>query len=155
MTKPKGTASDTSRRGADEGQTVSTPRKILESDPGGPLSLGVPLPSSGQTHFPPEGLQDRGEAVWKAVTDAFELQAHEGELLVEIARTVDLLDALQALVTAQGETLPWGEGIRANPALVELRQHRVVLARMVGALGIPADEDLWGTGPRYRKGRAS
>lgn len=106
---------------------------------------------------PPEGLQERGEAVWRAVMTAFELQAHETALLVEICRTVDLLDRLQALVLDQGEVLPWGDGVRANPALVELRQHRLVLSRMITSLGIPADEDQWKPGyqPRYRGGRAS
>jgi hypothetical protein len=62
--------------------------------------------------------------------------------LKEASRTVDLLDDLQAAIDRDGPVLPWGDGgVRAHPAAVEARQHRIVLTRMLASLGIPADPE--------------
>jgi hypothetical protein len=47
---------------------------------------------------------------------------------------------LQAEIEELGPVSPWGAGVRANPAAVEARQHRIVLARLLAALKVPADE---------------
>jgi hypothetical protein len=80
----------------------------------------------------------------------FELAEHETSLLLQAARTVDLLHALQALIDRDGPVVPPGEGTRANPAVVEARAHRIVLARLVASLGIPASEDEGRVAPRGR-----
>jgi hypothetical protein len=89
----------------------------------------------------PEGLRAGGEAFWTAIVDQFELHPHELVLLREAARTIDLLDALQAAIDQDGVLQPWGEGVRQHPAVPAVRDHRVALARLLASLGIPADPD--------------
>jgi len=89
---------------------------------------------------PPAGLKAAGRALWRAVLADYELAEHERRLLVEACRTVDLCADLQALVDAQGPVLGTAEHPKAHPAAVELRQHRIVLARLIAALRIPLDD---------------
>lgn len=100
---------------------------------------------------PPPGLAVAGTDLWHAVTGAFELSAHELLLLKEAARTADLLDALEALVAQEGPVTESPQGQRANPAAVEARQQRIVLARLVAALRIPEAEDQAGAGRPQRR----
>jgi hypothetical protein len=90
---------------------------------------------------PPEGLQVGGRSFWEAILEKFELVEHELVILKEACRTIDLLDSLQAIIDRDGPVLPWGDGSRAHPAGVELRQHRIALARLLASLGIPADDE--------------
>ncbi len=66
----------------------------------------------------------------------FELDEHELALLREAVRTASQLDALDAEVRAAGVLL---DG-KAHPALVEARQQRIVLARLVASLRLPEDD---------------
>jgi hypothetical protein len=79
-------------------------------------------------------------AFWDAISTTFELADHELILLREAARTIDLLDVLQVAIDHDGPLQRWGEGSRAHPAGPELRQHRIALARLLAAMGIPADD---------------
>lgn len=88
----------------------------------------------------PAGLKASGRALWKAVLSDYVLDQHELTVLREAARTADTCDALQALVDDEGLTAPSSQGVRAHPALVELRQQRVTFARLLTALRIPAGE---------------
>ena len=81
-----------------------------------------------------------GRRLWSATLESFELAEHEQVILHEACRTVDLLNALQALIDKGGPLLPWGDGSRAHPAAVEARQHRIALARLIASLGIPVDD---------------
>jgi hypothetical protein len=47
---------------------------------------------------PPRELKQSGRALWAAVTTEYELEEHERGLLLEMARSVDQLDALAAIV---------------------------------------------------------
>ena len=89
----------------------------------------------------PDDLGERGRRLWDRVTAEFAPSPLERETLVEACRTVDLLEALQRDVSEHGVTLPWGNGVRTNPAAAELRLQRVVLGRLVRALGVPEEED--------------
>lgn len=89
---------------------------------------------------PPAGLRTSGRSLWCAVLDDFELDEHETLLLREACRTADSLDALQAVLDAEGPMAQSSQGIRAHPALAELRQQRVVFARLLTALRIPQGE---------------
>jgi hypothetical protein len=100
------------------------------------------------------------KSFWPATITKFELDDHDFVILREVCRTIDLLDSLQVLIERDGAVLKWGDGVRANPAVSELRQHRLVLARLVTSLGIPPDPDhdrpaLRGGGARgvYRPAR--
>ncbi len=65
------------------------------------------------------------------------MSAHKAGLLLQACRTVDVLDALQARLDADGTMVESPQGLRAHPALPELRQQRIALARLVVALGLP------------------
>ncbi len=45
-----------------------------------------------------KSLAETGSKLWRAVTDDYELDAHEALLLLEACRTVDLLRRLSELV---------------------------------------------------------
>jgi len=89
----------------------------------------------------PSGLKAGGKKLWKAVTEDFELGEHELSVLLEACRTVDALDALEKIVRSEGVTHSSPQGVRAHPALVEARQQRVTLAKLVASLRIPLDDD--------------
>lgn len=89
----------------------------------------------------PTGLKSGGKSLWKATTAAFELSEHELLVLREACRTVDSLDALQAALDRDGAMSTSSQGDRVHPALVELRQQRIALARLFTALQIPLDDD--------------
>ncbi len=88
---------------------------------------------------PPAGLRAPGRALWRAIVTDYVLSRHELVLLLQACRTVDLLDALEAEVRSEGAIVESPQGRRANPAAVEARQQRIVLARLLTALRIPAD----------------
>jgi hypothetical protein len=70
----------------------------------------------------------------------FELDAHEVALLREVAATADLIDGLAEVVEGKGLTSDSPQGVRVHPAVVELRQQRVTLARLLAALNVPSCE---------------
>ena len=76
----------------------------------------------------PSGLGRRGKATWTALTGAHEFDAHEGELLAEVCRVLDVLDALDAVVQREGLTV---EGGKVQPAAVQARQQRRTPARLM------------------------
>ena len=87
----------------------------------------------------PVGLKRRGAALWRSTTTEFDLDPHELTTLREVCRTVDAIDSLQAVVDRDGVMNESAQGARAHPALVELRQQRLALTKLVAALAIPAD----------------
>lgn len=85
----------------------------------------------------PTGLRAAGRALWRAVTDEYDLAAHEVLLLREACRTADVLDELARVVADEGAMDTDG---RAHPAAVEGRQQRLVLARLLASLRVPDPE---------------
>jgi hypothetical protein len=79
-----------------------------------------------------------GRRLWRAVLTDFELAEHEMSLLRQAARAADLCEQLQKIVDEQGPlaTNRLGDE-KPHPALVELRQQRLVLARLIVALRVP------------------
>lgn len=92
---------------------------------------------SDKTPKPPPGLRTSGRALWRAVLNDYDLDEHETVLLREACRTADSLDALQAVLDAEGVMSESTQGVRTHPALTELRQQRVTFARLLTALRIP------------------
>jgi hypothetical protein len=92
----------------------------------------------------PAGLTGTGRSLWMATAANFELEAHELALLREACLTADSIDSLQAAVDRDGVLNTSPQGLRAHPALVELRQQRSCFARLVRQLAIPADEPATG-----------
>ena len=82
----------------------------------------------------PSGLGVSGKKLWDEVLEPWELDQHELLLLTEACRTVDQLDLLDAAVKEHGIMLPDG---RMHPALVEARQQRITLTRLIASLRLP------------------
>lgn len=89
----------------------------------------------------PAGLQAPGERLWSSVLDVYELDEHESTLLLEACRTVDALEELDASVREDGPLVSSPQGTKANPALVEARQQRIALARLLAALRLPSGDE--------------
>lgn len=90
---------------------------------------------------PPAGLRTTGRRLWTSVQSDFELSEPETAVLREACRTADSIDSLQAVIDADGPMAESSQGIRVHPALVELRQQRIALARLFTAMSIPVGED--------------
>lgn len=106
------------------------------------------------TPAPPRGATAPGRMLWVGILDAYELEDHELALLVEIVRTMALLDRLDEVVRADGPITYTKDGApRAHPAAVEARQQRLALARLQGALRLPSGEEADGNRrPQRRTG---
>lgn len=92
-------------------------------------------------HKTPPNLAQNGRKLWKSVTNDYELGEHELTILLEAARTADALETLESIVREEGVTVTTPQGVKAHPALVEARQQRLTLTKLVSALRIPLDEE--------------
>ena len=86
---------------------------------------------------PPPGTRAGGRRVWDDVLGKWECDAHERAVLASVVRTIDLIDALDATIRADGHMDSSG---RVHPAVVEVRQQRLVLARLTASLRLPEDD---------------
>ncbi len=86
---------------------------------------------------PPKGTRAAGRRLWRAVLNDYDLAEHELTLLRQAVHVADLCKDLQQRVDDEGPLL----GDRAHPALVELRQQRILLARLIVALRVPLGEE--------------
>lgn len=90
----------------------------------------------------PAGLGAAGKALWRRLTGTFDFESGELVILETAARQADALAALEAVVAESGLMVAGSAGQpRLNPAVAECRQGRIALARMLGMLGMPDDED--------------
>jgi hypothetical protein len=82
-------------------------------------------------------LGTAGRRLWRTTTAAYDLAEHERAVLLAACRTVDTLERLEAAVAAV-DLADWR---RARGLLVEVRQQRITLARLIAALRVPDAED--------------
>jgi len=102
---------------------------------------GLRIPSA------PRGAKTAGRRLWAAVLAEFDLAEHELVLLRQAVAVADVCELLASIVAADG---PLRDG-KAHPALVELRQQRILLARLIVALRVPlGDEDNEAGRSQYR-----
>jgi hypothetical protein len=95
--------------------------------------------TNGTVMDEPEGLKAHGGRLWRSIVVEFDLDQHELILLEQCCRSADLVAALAAEVDRFG---PLTDAGKVRPATVELRQQRIVLARLLAALRVPlADHD--------------
>ena len=87
----------------------------------------------GNPPTPPKGTRTGGRRLWHDVLAKYQLEQHELALLREAVRTVDDLDALAAVLASEG-VVTHGQQ-RVHPALVEARQLRIALARLIEPCG--------------------
>lgn len=97
--------------------------------------------TSSSAPRPPSGLKKTGRELWTAVLTDYELTEPETAVLREACRTADSIDNLQTVVDQDGPMSESSQGVRVHPALVELRQQRIALARLFTALHIPLGDD--------------
>src|SRR5687768_13191439 len=84
----------------------------------------------------PTGAGAAGRRLWRSILAEFEVAEHEMALLRQAVHVAGLCDSLQVTVDREGVLL----GGRAHPAAVELRQQRILLARLIVALRVPLGE---------------
>lgn len=95
---------------------------------------------SGQSA--PRSLGPRGRRLWRRITADFELQASELELLGDAARTADLVDRLTEHLSREELIVDGSRGQSVvNPVAAELRLQRELLARLLGRLALPEEDD--------------
>ena len=96
---------------------------------------------SGSVPDVPAGIGKRGRAFWIDVQSDLEFDARETDLLVEVCRTLDTIDALAAAVERDGVMLIGSQGQQVlNGAVAELRQQQAAYARLVTQLNIDGAE---------------
>ncbi len=100
----------------------------------------------------PPGTQTNGRKLWRDCLTSFDFEEHELALLREAVRSVDLLDDLAVIVGRDGPIVDGANGPKAHPALVEGRQLRIVLGRLLAALRLPDGEEA-GAGTQGRRQR--
>jgi hypothetical protein len=90
----------------------------------------------------PRGLGPAGRKLWHSVIDVFELDEYESSLLLQAARTSDLLEDLQAAIDRDGAMVRTHDGDwKPNPAAIEIRLQRLALARLVVTLRVPSEDE--------------
>jgi hypothetical protein len=106
------------------------------------------MPAKTSRRFGPAG-----QKLFTEVTNSFQLDAHELELLTQAAHTCDAMAELQAQVDKDGVLIRRDfEGpLRAHPALVEARNQRLVYTRLIAQLRVVGDIERPGGG----KGRVT
>ena len=83
-------------------------------------------------------LGPAGLAFWTSTTSTYGLSEAEVLILREVCRTLDTLDALDRTVRTDGPMTVGAAGQPVvHPAQTEARGHRIVLHRLIAALGLP------------------
>lgn len=85
----------------------------------------------------PSGLKAAGKRLWDSIQHDFELAEHEVARLEQACRVRDTLDSLRRLLDADGLMISSSQGARMHPAVAEIRQQQLVLARLLASLGVP------------------
>lgn len=104
----------------------------------------------------PSGLGVAGKRLWKDVANEYELREDELRLLEDACREVDIVARLQAAVDAGPLVVPGSRGQdTVHPALGEIRQHRLLLSRLLRQLQLPDDPvaEKWKTAQRSTSAR--
>jgi hypothetical protein len=80
----------------------------------------------------------------------FEPSETECALLIEACRTVDDIEALQRQIASEPMTTTGSRGQDVvNPLRAELRSQRLLLARLLSQLDVPAEEAEGGKGSKW------
>lgn len=100
----------------------------------------------------PAGLGAAGRRLWRTIVDVHELEPQELALLAEAARTTDELAAITGALAAADVTTTGAAGqTRAHPLFAEARAHRLTLAKLLGALDLPAEGEEVGRSPASQR----
>lgn len=90
----------------------------------------------------PADLRASGKKLWRETLNDFDLTAPELRLLLEACRTVDELEVLRTAIL-DGDLLTVGSTGQPVVSRVydEIRKHRDSLAKTLGALALPDEDD--------------
>jgi hypothetical protein len=91
----------------------------------------------------PAGLKAAGRRLWDSVCADFELEPYEASLLTQAAQTLDIIAGLQTVIETLGVDT-------AGRELAEVRQQRLVYARLIVALRLPNGLDEGQRRPQRR-----
>lgn len=102
----------------------------------------------------PTGLGKSGKKLWRDVVKTYQLRSDELQILEQMARTSDTIDALQAVIDAEGmmATGSMGQAV-VHPAVQEIRQHRTLFRQHAQRLDLP-DAEGGGTAAAKRSAKA-
>lgn len=101
----------------------------------------MPPPPSGPPPRP-DGLDTAGGALWDDLTGVYDFTPAELVIVAAAARQADDVARVEAVIAADGAVVPGSKGQpRLSAAITEARQGRVALAKLIGELAIPADDD--------------
>jgi hypothetical protein len=100
----------------------------------------------------PEGLGEAGQALWRSVTDGFEVQAHQHPVLLAACRESDRAEQAEADLRTDGPYVSdrYG-GLRAHPGVAVARSSRLAVARLLRTLNLEPPEEHPGPG-NWRRG---
>jgi hypothetical protein len=102
---------------------------------------------------PTSGFGPSGRRLWAAATGLFEFEwAPETEVLRELCRVLDRLDALNARVAADGLTVESSQGIKIHPCLAEARLQQQVMVKLADSLKLKVSVETPndGSAPRLK-----
>ena len=88
-----------------------------------------------------------GDALWRQLNASLDFTITEYQIAIELCRTVTLCELLARELDATGPLVQGQRGPKINPVAAELRQQRLVAARLGAGLNIPP---LPGTAGRHR-----
>lgn len=90
----------------------------------------------------PAGVGTAGAALWRRLVAAYDFEVHELSMLEVACRQADDVAALENLIAEQGMTVAGSQGQpRLNAAVAEVRQGRLALGKLLGALALPDEAD--------------
>ena len=99
---------------------------------------------------PPSGMGTGGRKLWNDIVSRYELAQHELRLLTEACRTADDCDRFAKVIAVDGDliTNPSSGLVKPHPLHNQLRDARLSLARLLGALRIPEEYERDASGLR-------
>jgi hypothetical protein len=104
----------------------------------------------------PADLQKEGKKLWREITTEFDLTHAELALLREACRLVDELQTIRFALLKADATVSGSTGqVRPNPLFDEARKHRESLAKTLGALALPDEEQEKGMTPTQKRAKAA
>ena len=108
----------------------------------------------------PQGLDEAGSGLWEAILsdlpENWELDQRESALLLAACRQLDDVARLEAVIEREGVTAVGSTGQpTVHPAVVEARQGRTTVARLLGQIELPDAEENPQTAAGLRAKRAA
>ena len=89
----------------------------------------------------PQVLEKRGRQIWKSLSEKYEFDDHEREVLLEFCRVLDRIDSLSGRVDSDGVMIAGSQGQQVlHPAVAEIRQQQQAAGRLLTQLNLPDAE---------------